>query len=76
MRSELTPTELAEHLQKRKELWEARANSGNTVPENNGRGRPEGFAADTAKTTGVDKRTVNRAVSRADAIPLSVRALW
>lgn len=70
----MTPTELAEHVAKRKELWEACSNSGNSVPENRERERPEGFAAEIANATGVTKRAINKAVSRADAIPLSVRA--
>lgn len=78
MRSELTPTELAEHLAKRKELWEARQSAQLAPIESkreDGKGhRSEGFAAETAKATGVAKASVNRAISRADAIPLSVRA--
>jgi hypothetical protein len=40
-----------------------------------GRGhRGEGFAADTASQTGVNKSSVNRAISRAKAIPGDIRA--
>ena len=68
MRSELSPTEEAEHLAKRKELWEARANSGTDCSENKGPGRPEGFAGETAKATGTTRQQVNRAVSRAENV--------
>lgn len=64
MRSELTPTEQAEHLAKRKELWEVRKESGNTVPTLTGRGNKQ-FASDTAEKTGVTKRQINKSVSRA-----------
>ena len=66
MRSELSPTETAEHLARRKELWQGI--SGNTVPENNGRGRPEGFASSTANSTGLGKRAVNQSIARAEAV--------
>ncbi|WP_147393068.1 hypothetical protein [Paracoccus siganidrum] len=77
MRSELTPTQEAEHLAKRKELWEARQ-SGQIVPieskRDDGRGhRPTAFASETAEATGVDKRTINRAVSRAEGVVEEVR---
>jgi hypothetical protein len=40
-----------------------------------GRGhRGEGFAADTASQTGVNNSSVNRAISRAKAIPGDIRA--
>lgn len=77
MRSELTPTQQAEHLAKRKELWEARQ-SGQVAPieskRTDGRGhRSTEFASQTANATGADKRTINRAVSRAESIPQDVR---
>lgn len=31
-------------------------------------GRPEGFASDTAEKTGVNKSTINRAISRANGV--------
>jgi hypothetical protein len=63
--------EIAEHVAKRKELWEARKaaeenNSGSTcatIPER-GPGMPEGFASETAKASGQRKASVNRAVKR------------
>lgn len=70
MRSELTPTQQAEHLAKRKELWEAR-NNGTNCPETPG--RPQGFAGATSDATGTDKRVVNRAVARAEKVPEDIR---
>ena len=72
MRAELSPTEMAEHLAKRKELWNARRESGPTCPTLTGRGN-KAFASDTAEKTGVPKRSINRFLSRADAIPEDVR---
>jgi hypothetical protein len=66
MRAELTPTELAEHLAKRAELWEAREVSGQVDPKPQG-GKPTLFASEAEAKTGVPKRTVNRAISRAKA---------
>lgn len=39
--------ETAAVTRRRKALWEQRRNSGKTFPENHGRGRPTGFAAET-----------------------------
>ncbi len=74
MRAELSPVEMSEHLARRKELWGKR-NSGNTVPENRPRGRPAGFASETAEATGVTKRAVNKAIARTEAIPGDIRAI-
>ncbi|MDO8864135.1 ParB N-terminal domain-containing protein [Haliea sp. E1-2-M8] len=80
-RHELTPTEVAEHSAKRKELWEARriqdaAESGSTCAtlEVNGRGN-EGFATDTAKASGQSKASVNRAVKRGNEVCQEARDL-
>lgn len=77
MRAELTPTQEAEHLRRRKELWEQRgalALTGETAP-NTGRksadigpGRPRGFAAETAAATGRAKSVINQAIRRAEQI--------
>lgn len=81
MRAELTATQQAEHLAKRKELWEQRVTGGTSCPTSLKDGRGGGaqhqkqFAAETADATGVDKRTVNRAVARAQAVPEDVRDL-
>lgn len=76
MRSELTPTQFSEHLAKRKELWEAKqeAKSGTSCPTLTGRGNTA-YASETAKATGVDKRTINRAVSRAEGVCQEARDL-
>ena len=86
MRSELTPTEEAEHLAKRKELWAMKEEqksqpidnkqnkSGTTCPTLRGRGK-KNFAAQTAGKTGVSKRAVTRAISRADNITEEARNL-
>ncbi|MFT6675927.1 MAG: hypothetical protein ACJAVM_002124 [Sulfitobacter sp.] len=64
MRSELSATQQAEHLAKRKELWAVR-NTGNSVPTITGPGQPKQFAAETAEATGVSRQHINRATSRA-----------
>lgn len=70
MRSELTATQQAEHLAKRKELWGAR-NSGRNTPEK--RGRPKQFAGETELATGLPKRRVNEAVARAEKVNEDIR---
>lgn len=69
IRAELTPAQQADHMARRKALWEQRAaaESGTSCPTLTGRGNV-GFASDTAEKTGTDKRTVNRAVSRGESI--------
>lgn len=71
MRAELTPTQQAEHLAKRKELWEAR-NSGTNCSEKT-RGRPKEFAGETAEVAGTTRQQVNRAVARAEKVPEDIR---
>lgn len=82
MRAELTPVQQAEHLKRRKEIWEAKREAensgGTTCPTRNiGYAKPpeneKGFAAETSEKTGVDKRTINRAISRAEKIPEPIR---
>jgi hypothetical protein len=63
---------MAEHLARRKKLWGMRRLSGQIDPKPTG-GRPIGFAGDTAKATGVDKRVVNRAISRANGVTEEAR---
>lgn len=63
---------MAEHLAKRKELWEARQESGKTFPTLTGRGNKQ-FAADTAESTGVTKRAINLSVARAQKLSPEVR---
>jgi ParB family transcriptional regulator, chromosome partitioning protein len=73
MRSELSPTQEAEHLAKRKELWEMKS-SGVICPTGGGRpGENKGFAAETADVTGTDKRNINKAVARAEKVSEDIR---
>lgn len=73
MQSELTPTQQAEHLAKRKELWEVRS-SGTICSTGDGRpGENIGFAQNTAAATGSTKRQVNRAVARAEKVSEEIR---
>jgi len=72
IRAELTPTEEADHLARRKVLWEARDKVGKDFPLYTGRGN-EGFASDTANRTGQSKRTINLKVHRADNVAPEVK---
>lgn len=79
MRSELTDVQRAEHLAKRKELWEQRLTGGTDGPTClEGRASAptqyvEAFAADAARKVGMSKRSINRDIARANAIPEDVR---
>lgn len=66
MRAELSPAQQAEHLHRRKEVWEALHNSGPTWSTN--RGRPKEFARETADRTGAAKTSINRDLHRAAAL--------
>ncbi len=73
-RAELSTLERAQHLQKRKSLWEAHESSGQTLPETPpSGGRPAGFAAATEAATGIPKRTVNQDLRRVERIPEDVQ---
>lgn len=72
-RSELTPTQEAEHLAKRKEIWEAmQQQAEQVVPPvdvaKHGHAQPSGFAAETAAATGQSKQDVNRKTRRATEV--------
>ena len=73
-RSELTPAQQAEHLAKRKELWAARKVGGTSCPTKKPQHEKQ-FAADTSDATGPDKRTINRAIARADGVTDEARDL-
>jgi hypothetical protein len=82
MRAELSTTEHADHLARRKELWGKREIQVAQAdpPEKSVRYKSppkqeKGFAADTAEKTGMSKATINRALSRAEAIPGDIRAI-
>lgn len=69
IRAELTPAQQAEHLARRKEVWEALEASGNSVPTK------KGFAGDTSVKTGVTKRSINEHIARANALGDDIRAV-
>ena len=72
-RAELTASQRAQAIKRRKQIWEALhpAESGTTCPTlskpTTGRGNTQ-FAADTASVSGESKRDVNRHLARAEAI--------
>ncbi|MEO0376543.1 MAG: hypothetical protein AAF329_18355 [Cyanobacteria bacterium P01_A01_bin.17] len=71
IRSELTATQQAEHLAKRKELWGMRNVAGRIPPT-----KPQhekGFAHETECQTGVSKRRINEAISRAEGVTEEAR---
>lgn len=69
MRAELSPAEEAQHLARRKELWQQLQDSnGKIFPETRREGRPDGFAKDTAAKTGITKRSINQHIARAEAL--------
>lgn len=67
MRAELSPSQQAEHLHRRKEVWEALQQSDAIRTTFTGRGN-KGFAKSTADNAGIDKSTVTRQIARAEAI--------
>ncbi len=82
MRAELSPSEMALHLARREVLWVDRETQvGKVCPPEKPVGnksppkQKKGFATDTAKKTGVSKRAINLATSRAKAIPEDVFAM-
>ena len=60
IRAELSPSEQAEHLAKRKTLWEQRFVGGSTCATEKPQHKKK-FAADKGDKTGVSKSAVNRA---------------
>ncbi|ROO23781.1 hypothetical protein SAHL_16480 [Salinisphaera orenii YIM 95161] len=79
-RSELSATEYAEHMQRRKEVWEAIQNQVGQVdsPEVGYQKPPKQtkeFAAATAETTGRSKESTNRATKRARTVCQQARDL-
>lgn len=73
IRADLTPTQQAEHLARRKTLWEARKSQVGEVRSPTKPQHERGFASETSAETGVSKRTVNQALARAEAVPQDVR---
>lgn len=70
-RSELTASQRAQAIKRRKAIWEAlHPNSGNTlstIPDR-GPGRPKEFASDTAAAAGMTKQAINQHLARAEAL--------
>lgn len=72
-RTDLTATEEAEYLARRKAAWTRKQESGANHPTLTGRGN-KAFARETAEKTGLDKRNINKAISRAERVAPDVRA--
>lgn len=75
MRAELSATQMAEHLSKRKELWAVRSSGATCATGGGAAGENRQFASETAGATGVTKSTINRATSRAENITQEARDL-
>ena len=77
IRSELTPTQEAEHLNRRAKLFadrQSRQLGAIESKRDDGKGhRREGFASDTARKTGKSKRDIQRAVKRAEEVTSEAR---
>lgn len=71
MRSELTATQEAEHLARRKELWAERGKSLPTFQK--AKPGQKAFAAETAERIGKTKRAVNMATRRAEEVTAEAR---
>lgn len=65
----------AEHLARRKEVWEALRNTDANCATIRGRGQPKQFASETADRTGVHKTTINRDLARAEALGPDLRGI-
>ncbi len=74
MRAELTASQEAEHLSRRKRIWKA-INKGGLIQPTSRTGQKVGFAADTAGITGQPKRTINAKISRADKIGPDIKLI-
>jgi hypothetical protein len=79
MRVELTELERAEHLARRKDIYvarhpETRAGAAGGHGKHGSATDNLSFAADTASKTGLDERTIQRAVRRSDRIASDVKA--
>lgn len=72
MRAELTPAQEADHMARRKKLWEQKETA-TSCRGFEGRGNT-GFSFDTATVTGKSQRDIQRAVSRGEKIAPDVLA--
>ena len=68
IRSELSAGQVAEHLKRRKDLFEARNFERNPPETPKVVGRPIGFAKDAEAKSGMAQRTINEAISRAERL--------
>lgn len=67
-RAELSAAQRAKAIRRRKEIWDAmRPNSGQSLATITA-GRPQEFAAETAKASGQSKSSVNQHLARAEAL--------
>lgn len=74
IRNALTPSQEAQHIKRRQELWMLRQESSGKTSPTAGGGAPgenKGFAAETEDLTGRSKRMTNLALSRAE-VPADV----
>lgn len=75
LRAELSPAQQADHLARRKEVWEAIQNTDANCATIRGPGQPRQFASETASATGVHKSTINRDIARAEALGPDLRVI-
>lgn len=74
-RAELTPAQRAQAIQRRKQIWEALHPEGGAICATPGGQQVVGFAADTAKVSGEPKASINRHLSRAEALGDDLQAV-
>lgn len=68
-RAELTASQRAQAIKRRKQIWEAlHPNSVQTLDEKKDRGRPTEFATETAKVSGQSRSGIYQHLARAEAI--------
>ncbi|MHA1565132.1 MAG: ParB/RepB/Spo0J family partition protein [Alphaproteobacteria bacterium] len=74
MRAELSEGERAEHLLRRKQIFEAKREQLRLTEEDGDKTQYEkGFASETAERTGLTKRHINRSIRRAELVAPDVR---
>ena len=67
-RAELTPSQRAMAIKRRKQVWEALHPEGGNTVSTLGGVQQLGFAADTCAAAGLTKQSVNQHLSRAEAL--------
>ncbi len=74
MRAELSEGERAEHLLRRKQIFEAKREQARAYDSGSAKPQYErGFASETAERTGLTKRHINRSIRRAELVAPDVR---